>query len=153
MMKKILLIGGTGAMGIYLTPELLKKGYKVDVVSLDDMTSENSNLTYLKMDCKDIKVRGHSEDSLAIFDTKTKTLISFDCLQQRGIDKYRSGISDKEKYFKSIALVRSMDAERIIFSHDYDPCGYRVTGKTEIENVLTVCEEYACCCSLDRAWS
>lgn len=98
-----------------------------------------------------LSLRGHSEDSLAIFDTKTKTLISFDCLQQRGIDKYRSGISDKEKYFKSISLIRSMDIERIIFSHDYDPCGYRVTGKTEIENVLTVCEEYACCCSLDRA--
>ena len=57
MMKKILLIGGTGAMGVYLTPELLKKGYKVDVVSLDDMTSENSNPTYLKMDCKDIGIQ------------------------------------------------------------------------------------------------
>ncbi len=56
-MKKILLIGGTGAMGVYLTPELLKKGYKVDVVSLDERVSDHPNLTYMKMDCKDLEVQ------------------------------------------------------------------------------------------------
>ena len=56
-MKKVLLLGGTGAMGVYLIPELLNKGYKVDVVSLDDVKSENPNLSYLKMDCKDIGVQ------------------------------------------------------------------------------------------------
>ena len=44
-MKKVLLLGGTGAMGVYLIPELLNKGYKVDVVSLDDVKSENPNLS------------------------------------------------------------------------------------------------------------
>ncbi len=52
-MKKVLLIGGTGAMGVYLTPELLKMGYRVDVVSLDEMTSDNPNLTYTTMNCMD----------------------------------------------------------------------------------------------------
>lgn len=27
--KKILVLGGTGAMGVYLVPELLKMGYQV----------------------------------------------------------------------------------------------------------------------------
>ena len=43
--KKILVLGGTGAMGVYLVPELLRMGYRVDVVSLDDIKSDNPNLT------------------------------------------------------------------------------------------------------------
>ncbi len=89
-----------------------------------------------------IGLKGHSEDSLAIFDTKNKILLSFDCLQQRGIDKYRNGISNKAAYLESIEKVRNMGVKRIIFSHDYDPCGYRVQGKDEIENALNICREY-----------
>ena len=51
--KKILVPGGTGAMGVYLVPELLKLGYKVDVVSLDDTESDHSNLRCFKADFKD----------------------------------------------------------------------------------------------------
>ena len=43
--KKVLVPGGTGAMGVYLVPELLKMGYKVDVVSLDDRESDNESLS------------------------------------------------------------------------------------------------------------
>ncbi len=88
-----------------------------------------------------ISLKGHSEDALAILDRKTKTLLSFDCLQQRGIDKYRNGISNKAAYSESIEKVRNMGVKRIIFSHDYDPCGYRVQGKDEIENALNICRE------------
>ncbi len=90
-----------------------------------------------------LKLKGHTEDSLGIFDRKTKTLLSFDCLQQRGIDKYRGGISDKAAYLKSIEFVRNMELENIIFSHDFEPCGYSARGKSEIENVLNICKEYA----------
>ncbi len=89
-----------------------------------------------------ISLKGHSKDSLAVFDKETKTLLSFDCLQQRGIDKYVNGISDKVEYLKSIEKVRSMEVERIIFSHDYVPCGYSARGKSEIENALNVCRDY-----------
>ena len=54
-MKKILVLGGTGAMGSYLVPELAKAGYQVDVVSLDKGTSEIAyyqadgyNLSFIK---------------------------------------------------------------------------------------------------------
>ena len=43
-MKKILVMGGTGVMGAHLVPELIKMGYKVDVVSLEDKASANLNL-------------------------------------------------------------------------------------------------------------
>lgn len=39
-MKKILVLGGTGAMGTYLVPKLAERGYSVDVVSIDDMQNK-----------------------------------------------------------------------------------------------------------------
>ncbi len=52
-MKKVLVLGGTGAMGIYLTPKLLERGYRVDIVSLDERTSDNENLRYIKANALD----------------------------------------------------------------------------------------------------
>ena len=56
--KKILVLGGTGAMGVYLVPELLRMGYRVDVVSLDDIKSDNPNLTYT-VDSRERRLRRH----------------------------------------------------------------------------------------------
>ena len=36
-MKNVLVLGATGAMGVYLVPELARNGYHVDAVSLDDV--------------------------------------------------------------------------------------------------------------------
>ena len=53
MSKNILLLGGSGALGSYLTPELLKMGYRVHVVSLDTLQSDDPNLTFEQADVKD----------------------------------------------------------------------------------------------------
>lgn len=52
-MKKVLVLGGTGAMGVYLVPELLKKGYWVDVISLDKRISNHPRLRYFTGDATD----------------------------------------------------------------------------------------------------
>lgn len=52
--KKILILGATGAMAVYLIPELLGRGFSVVGVSLDDGKSDNENLTYIKTDAKDL---------------------------------------------------------------------------------------------------
>ena len=53
-MKKVLAIGGTGAMGTYLVPKLVERGYKVDVIANDAVLPEDSaNLTYRKADMYD----------------------------------------------------------------------------------------------------
>ncbi len=44
-MKKILVMGGTGAMGRYALPELLRLGFAVDVVALDRPHFTHENLT------------------------------------------------------------------------------------------------------------
>lgn len=56
MSKKILVLGGTGAMGKYLVPELLDMGYYVDAVTLDDIKSDNNKLNYIKENIKDKKL-------------------------------------------------------------------------------------------------
>jgi nucleoside-diphosphate-sugar epimerase len=52
--KKILVLGGTGTMGVYLVPELADMGYQVNVVSLDNVLSNNPSITYVQADAKDI---------------------------------------------------------------------------------------------------
>jgi len=52
-MKKVLVLGGTGAMGVYLVPELASMGYQVKVVSLDNVVSNNPRITYVKANAKD----------------------------------------------------------------------------------------------------
>jgi len=51
--KKVLVLGGTGAMGVYLVPELARMGYQVDVVSLDDVSSADPRISYTQGNAKD----------------------------------------------------------------------------------------------------
>lgn len=52
--SKVLVLGGTGAMGVYLVPELLRSGYKVVVTSRSERVSNERNLQYIKGDAKDV---------------------------------------------------------------------------------------------------
>lgn len=44
---KILVLGGTGAMGRYCVPELLRLGHTVVVAALNELESDNPNLQYI----------------------------------------------------------------------------------------------------------
>lgn len=52
-MKKILILGATGAMATYLVPALLAKDMYVTGVSLDDVTSDDPRLRYVKGNAMD----------------------------------------------------------------------------------------------------
>ncbi len=52
-MKKVLVLGATGAMGTYLVPKLIERGYEVDAVSMDEAVSNNCMLQYFKEDAID----------------------------------------------------------------------------------------------------
>ena len=54
-MKKVLVIGGTGAIGRYTVQELLNEGYQVDVLSLDNLISTNPRLRYMVGPGKNIR--------------------------------------------------------------------------------------------------
>ncbi len=52
-MKKILVLGATGAMGQYLVPELLALGHSVVGVTLDSTESTTPNLKYIQANVKE----------------------------------------------------------------------------------------------------
>lgn len=47
-MKKALLIAGAGTLGSYTTLELIKLGWQVDVIGLEDLHFINRNVTYIR---------------------------------------------------------------------------------------------------------
>ena len=47
-MKNVLLIAGGGTLGLYTAKELLRLGHAVDIICLDDMTSDNEKLRFFK---------------------------------------------------------------------------------------------------------
>jgi nucleoside-diphosphate-sugar epimerase len=51
--RKVLVLGGTGAMGVYLVPELASMGYEVRVVSLDNAVSDHPLIDYVTANGKD----------------------------------------------------------------------------------------------------
>lgn len=51
--RKALVLGGTGAMGVYLVPELAALGYEVTVVSLDDSPFSHPHISHIKGNAKD----------------------------------------------------------------------------------------------------
>ena len=52
-MKKVLVVGATGAMGKYLVPELDALGYEVVGLTLDDVVSDSKNVTFVKGNAMD----------------------------------------------------------------------------------------------------
>ena len=54
-MKKLLVMGGTGAMGQYLVPKLAQRDYQVDVVSLD-LLPNTKNVHYIQSNIMDDRV-------------------------------------------------------------------------------------------------
>jgi len=54
--RKVLVLGGTGAMGVYLVPELASRGYEVCVVSLDDPVFDSPRISHVKADATDVEV-------------------------------------------------------------------------------------------------
>ena len=50
--KKVLLLGGTGAMGVYLAPVLVKAGYQVYITSRKEHVSDDENIIFITGNAK-----------------------------------------------------------------------------------------------------
>ena len=83
---------------------------------------------------------GHSRRSLGFLHLPTDTLISGDCLQQRGVGRYRRGIGYPQDYLRSIARLRQLPLRCILASHDYDPLGSVAMGVQAVAQYLSQCE-------------
>lgn len=91
-----------------------------------------------------IAIPGHTKDSAAIFDRRTKTLITGDCLQLRGIfgsGLWAANIRFPDEHFKALDKVKTMDIDEVLMAHDYHPCGYHCEGAEAITTALNACTE------------
>ncbi len=91
---------------------------------------------------KAVTIPGHTEDSCAILDTRTQTLISGDCLQLYGIygsGTWASNITLPEEHIKAVGKLRKLDVSEILTAHDYHPYGYHYIGKENISKALDAC--------------
>lgn len=88
-----------------------------------------------------LEMKGHTLDSIGVFDKRSSTLISGDSLQGLGVGKYRCSLEDKREYLKTIEKVKKdKKIENILFSHAYEPWNTDgVFGRRNVEKVLTDC--------------
>ena len=98
----------------------------------------------LLLDCiKVITIVGHTEDSAAILDTRTNTLITGDCLQLSGIfgsGKWGANINFPAEHLKALNKVKKLTVDEIYTAHDYHPCGYKATTPEDAQKMLCECE-------------
>ncbi len=90
-----------------------------------------------------VSIPGHTADCTALFDTRTKTLITGDCLQVYGIpgpEEWACNITLIPQHLEALNKVRSMDIDEIYAAHDYYPTGYRAVGKKEIDEMIDGCK-------------
>lgn len=105
-----------------------------------DVFSPNDGDTVLEV-LKVIAIPGHTKDSAAVYDTRTKTLITGDCLQLYGIygsGNWGSNISLTAEHIAAIEKLRKMEIKHILTAHDYHPYGYSYEGDT-ISKALDAC--------------
>lgn len=98
-----------------------------------------------------VTVPGHTEDCVALLDTRTNTLLSGDGLQLYGI--YGSGawganIRFIKEHLAAGKRLHGRNIGTVVASHDYHPCGYRADGEEvgryidECANALRAVGEY-----------
>ncbi len=110
----------------------------------DDMSQKRAlsdgNLLFSTIET--VHLPGHCSDAIALFDKRTKTLVSADCLQLCGVGRYGTGLENAAEYLESIRRLKEMDIENIIASHEYVPLGSCAFGKDAVEQYLDECEAY-----------
>lgn len=89
-----------------------------------------------------VAIPGHTTDSAALYDERTKMLISGDSLQLYGIfgsGEWGSNITLPALHLAALEKLRGMDIESIYTAHDYHPYGYAYLGREAVENALDAC--------------
>ena len=93
---------------------------------------------------KVVTIPGHTDDAMAVYDTRTKTMLTGDGLQLYGIfgsENWGSNMGLPVEHIEAIKKLRGMDIAEIYTAHDYHPCGTNAKGAAEIGVMLDACVE------------
>lgn len=91
-----------------------------------------------------VTIPGHTAMSMAILDTRTRLMISGDCLQLYGIfgsGNWACNIGFPAEHFKAIDKLRAMHIQKLLTAHDYHPYGYFYESEEAILAALDACVE------------
>ena len=91
-----------------------------------------------------VTIPGHTEDSAAILDTRSNTLVTGDCLQLYGIfgsGAWGANISLPVEHIEAVEKVRALGVDAVCTAHDYHPCGTFAKGEAEVNRMLDSCLE------------
>lgn len=89
-----------------------------------------------------VTIPGHTQDSAALLDTRTGTLIAGDCLQLWGIfgsGKWGSNIRFPAEHMLALEKLRHLDISCILAAHDYHPMGHVYRGTDEVRSAIDAC--------------
>ena len=89
-------------------------------------------------------MKGHTLDSIGVFDQDTHTLVAGDGLQGYGVGKYHCTLENADEYLKTIDHLRKDgNITSVLFSHAYEPW-YKdgAFGRAEVERCLQDCISY-----------
>lgn len=127
-------VGGLGRLSKVMINARVGAAFDVvdDSLRLEDNMNIIGNLLA-------VTLPGHTYSSLGFFDTESRTLLSADCLQLDGVDKYRNGVCDVPLYIASMEKLKSMGIARIVAAHDYIPLGSIAEGSEAVEHYLNEC--------------
>ena len=91
-----------------------------------------------------IQIVGHTQDSAALLDTRTNTLITGDCLQLGGIlgsEDWAANINFPTEHVRALARLNQIEIDAIYTAHDYYPLGYCAVGRDAVARYLDACLE------------
>lgn len=88
-------------------------------------------------------IPGHTPDAMGLLDTRTKTLLSGDCLQAYGIygtGPWGSAIRQTDLHLIALRKLRKLELNTIVTAHDYHPFE-AIIAKERIPAFLDSCRE------------
>lgn len=139
----------------YILPIIKEKNYNVKYLFISHKHTDHAggvarilrefpNLLQneLPKEMMKIPLSGHTEDSVAIFDARSKTLITGDGLQLYGIygsGKWGASINYVSEHLEALEKLEKLDIENILMSHDYHPVGNCAVGKEKVRACISEC--------------
>ena len=114
------------------SPTLAERFSEAKIISPEDMQKIEDCFTV-------VAIPGHTLDSAALYDERTKTLITGDSLQMFGIfgsEDWGANIGLPKEHLEALANLLKMDIENMYAAHDYHPYGYAYVGREAVENAL-----------------
>ena len=115
MSKKVIVLGATGAMGRYLIPKLVERGFLVDAVTIDDVTNDTANVNYIKLNAKDWWALGELLDK-----NHYDGMVDFMCYQSDYLTPTLPRMLDKVGHYIYLSSCR-VYAESAVPTHENSP--------------------------------